>query len=115
MELRRIQAARDFPRVAHLRVRQTGISETVNENADRRFGRLLGSVRYATNLGLHRNAPILFEGRAVETHIGSQSLVTFEIPPRVSWHDPTIGGEYLSSRRPAADCAHQGRIANRIT
>ena len=84
MEPLRIEPTGNLSSIAHLRVWQASIGKAVNENANPSFGGGLGA-RGRTNLGLLRNAPILFEGLAVETQTGGQSPVTFEIPPDIFW------------------------------
>jgi len=83
MEFFGIEAGGNLARVPHLRVRQASVGEAVDKNADRLSGRRLCAGRRKTNLGLLRNAPILFEGRAVATQTGGRNPVTFEIPPDV--------------------------------
>jgi hypothetical protein len=81
VEVQRIQATGNLSRVSHLRVQQSGVGETINEDADRPFACCVYDTSAATSLGLQLNAPILFEGLAVETSCDTRNLVTFEIPP----------------------------------
>lgn len=98
MELLRIEPTGNLARIAHLRIRQSGIGKAVDQNANWSLGGVLRARGRETNLGLLRNAPILFEGRAVETQTGGQSPVTFEIPPDVCGHVAVVAVEPRSLR-----------------
>ena len=90
MEIRRIQAASYLSRVSHLRVRQARVGETIEKDADWLLAFRIWGRQIATSLCLQLNAPILFEGLAVETPCDARNLVTFEIPPGASLHVPEV-------------------------
>src|SRR5437763_10429607 len=94
MEARAVQPAGNLSRIAHLRVQETSIRETVNENTNRwpRAYRS-GHGKSGINLSLQLNAPILCEGRAVATPADDRSPVTFEIPPGAFSPDSTAPAE----------------------
>ena len=90
MEIRRIQAASYLSRVSHLRVRQARVGETIEKDADWLLAFRIWDRQIATSLCLQLNAPILFEGLAVETPCDARSPVTFEIPPGASLRVPEV-------------------------
>src|SRR5213080_1431396 len=93
--MRRIQAASYLSRVSHLRVRQPRVGETIEKDADWPLAFRVWDRQIATSLCLQLNAPILFEGLALETPCEVRNLVTFEIPPGASLQVPEVLDELV--------------------
>ena len=106
--MRRIQAASYLSRVSHLRVRQARVGETIEKDADWLLAFRIWGRQIATSLCLQLNAPILFEGLAVETPCDARNLVTFEIPPCAFLRIPEVLDELVLRLDRPADVVHQG-------
>ena len=108
MKMCGIQAASYLSRVSHLRVRQSSVSETIDKDADWLLARRICDREIVTSLCLQLNAPILFEGLAVETPCDARNLVTFEIPPGASLRAPEVLAEWVLLRDRPRDSALRG-------
>jgi hypothetical protein len=104
----RIEATSYLSCVSHLRIRQTGIGKAVYKDPDWLFARRNWDRSRATSLCSQLNAPILFEGLAVETPYGDRSPVTFEIPPGAFSHTAAVPAELVVPLDRPADVAQQG-------
>src|SRR5947208_437756 len=111
MEARAVQPAGDLARVAHLRVRQTRVGETINQNAKWHLPTCRGgNATSAISLYLQLNAPIPFEGLEVATPAADRNLVTSEIPRGAFSHGSRVLAELVLPRDRPMDGSRQDLI-----
>jgi hypothetical protein len=115
MEARALQPAGDLARVAHLRVRQASVSETINQNAKRRLPTCRGGANSAISLYLQLNAPIPFEGPEVAILADDRDLVISEIPPGAFLHGSRVLAALVLPPDRPMDGSRQGLIPSQTT